>query len=632
MPKDKPPSRVSLIRKALEEASGPLSLGEISKKLGFTEAKLRQSIGGYYEFHVARVGEKLFDLPARAFIGKNFRYSPSWEEVTKGELGAGTDITEMLDLEVPHGQPVVLRDESGEEFNLKRMRGQDRDLGFGFSGLKRWYRENNFLHGDDIIFTVASWQPRIFLIKKVLKAERDEDKIAARNRELADLMYKQLLPRIRKFEHIIFLSKLYVFVYDYQNPLPPDGLLKVLGQDSRFLVTKKLMNGAGKPMRSWTVGIKKYFFENKEDLWVEVMVLKDEFGSYGACDSCGERLIWSQEQGWRHTKDHVEWTFTYLTPAFFNFDRGEMKPLKIAQTRRPKMKPTENSVSREKHWLLQELSALAYKRFRKTFDSLKFTEEEWKNLVLPALGEGNNRKIEAVFLEVIQRALIRNPGKNLMDLQPLARELQAMDNHYPLAYGDGTYGSFFLENVVKTKKEMGFKKPENIDEFMELVLNSHKAVDEYFQLEELRHTTMDEEFREKLKKQGFNDIPGGFPEWSPVADNVISVCHHVLDWFFMAAPQSACRYIPKKAAAIAIAVAERMNSMATGYYNQHIDKQELSKFAGYVGQSSLSSNLFRTFYDILYNVEDVGMLLFDEKESPKDWKQRLKKQAPGLEI
>ena len=69
----KPPSRLSQIRKLLEEEGKPLSIQDMALCLGLPENKIRQSIGGSYELKVMRVTDKLYDLPERVYIGKNFR-------------------------------------------------------------------------------------------------------------------------------------------------------------------------------------------------------------------------------------------------------------------------------------------------------------------------------------------------------------------------------------------------------------------------------------------------------------------------------------------------------------------------------------------------------------------------------
>lgn len=82
-------------------------------------------------------------------------------------------------------------------------------------------------------------------------------------------------------------------------------------------------------MLSWTghlldirtaIGLKKYYFLNEDKTYVPVLIGKDEFGRYGFCSKCDEKMIWKEETGWRHTKDDLEWSETYLSSNFFKID------------------------------------------------------------------------------------------------------------------------------------------------------------------------------------------------------------------------------------------------------------------------------------------------------------------------
>jgi len=85
-------------------------------------------------------------------------------------------------------------------------------------------------------------------------------------------------------------------------------------------------------MLSWTgrqltyelsVGLRKYYYLNEESQYVLATVLSDEYGRYGFCTLCDQRLIWEKDTGWRHPKDEAEWADSYLTKEFF--DMGKEK-------------------------------------------------------------------------------------------------------------------------------------------------------------------------------------------------------------------------------------------------------------------------------------------------------------------
>lgn len=607
----KPPSRTSQVVRLLHEAGAPLPIGELARKLSLPEAKIRQSVGDIYNMEVVRVGDKLYDLPERAFVGKTFRYTPSQGEIQSGKLEQGTDLLEILTLGCARrgDRKVTALDSSGKSHTLKVAREKTGAYGFALSGLKPWYAKAGFAHGDDILFTCTAYSPPAYRIERVPKGARDEAATAQRNSQLADLVFRQLLKEVKKFCHVMFLVRKYVFLFPFNDSVPPDSLFKALAGDPRFLVSKNVAGYDGKPMHEWIVGIRKYFFEREDGVWIEVSVTKDEFGSFGSCTQCWERLIWNKENGWQHVEHDWDLAVSYLTPEFFNFDRRgmDMVPVKFEQTKLPKLKPEEESVAKDALPTLEKLFGMALERFLRVYTALGFNQGEYGKFIEPNLGDAGGGGVALAFMDTVAEALHRNPRHELSDMNSLAREFQALDNHFPFEYEDGRFGSAFLENVVDAREEHGRHQPENIPGFVELVLESHRAVDAF--AESQRH---------------------GLATLVPT-EEAVSVCHHALDWYFMAAPHLACKQNPKKAAAIAMFCMQQFNDIATEDYLCYFGAQEVADFAGYKTGSSVSQASYRAFYDILYAAQDVALFLFNQRTAPASWRQRLKVRAPGLD-
>lgn len=625
------PSRISRVITLLQETGHALTLSEMAQKLGLPENKLRQCVGSSYDLKVVRIGDKTYDLPERYFIGKIFRYTPSSEEVKNDELNHDSDLAEILTLGCRPRDQVVVVDEAGWRYRLKRSGAKDHLLGFGLTGLRRWYERVHFQVGDDMVFTCQSYTPSLYLLARLPKERRDETRIVQRNEQLADLIYRQLSADIRKWIHLMFVVRKYVFVFPFHDPTPPDHLLRVLQHDSRFLASPKLAND-GHPMKEWVVGIKKYFFQNDQGLWIDVFVDKDEIGSFGSCGQCDQRLRWSREYGWRHIEHEEETADCYLSPEFFNFDRPSVKPLKSHQMKRSPVKPEARLVPVSSLPVLQQLFELSLTRFLKIYTALDFQEEEYELNIKPLLGNGVEPRTSIAFLAVISEAIRRNPRKNLTDLNSFVRELQALDHHFPRENRPGFYGSQFLYDVVATREEMGRQQPKNIADFAGLVLKSHQALEEFVTQQDRERLQGKKEFLEAVRDL---KLPSTLQEerdwWSPMPREIISVCHHGLDWYFLAAPHLAVRQTPRRAMAITLMCLERFNGVVTGNSYGFFTLKTLLSFSGYQSQSSFSSMVHRPLYDIIYSVQDLSLLLFAPKTAPPDWRQRLKKLAPGLE-
>jgi hypothetical protein len=102
------------------------------------------------------------------------------------------------------------------------------------SELSRWYKAQRVHPGDDLILAVidADASPRRYRLEHQPDRERDETRIKARNRQLADAAYK--LIRKGRAEPDFYLAPRLVARGLYHDPCPSDPLAEVLENDNRF--------------------------------------------------------------------------------------------------------------------------------------------------------------------------------------------------------------------------------------------------------------------------------------------------------------------------------------------------------------------------------------------------------------
>lgn len=56
---------------------------------------------------------------------------------------------------------------------------------------------------------------------------------------------------------------------------------------------------------------------NDKNSWIPVIIDQDEFGKYGYCTHCNERVIWESGIGWYHTRSDLEYAESYIPAEFF---------------------------------------------------------------------------------------------------------------------------------------------------------------------------------------------------------------------------------------------------------------------------------------------------------------------------
>ncbi len=103
--------------------------------------------------------------------------------------------------------------------------------------LADWYRHQGATSKDELIVRVLDVETHRYALSLARHAGRDEEAIAARNRDLADAAEQVLLAGRPPMSDSDLISRL-VARDVYRHPLPPDPWEKVLRADLRFVVGK----------------------------------------------------------------------------------------------------------------------------------------------------------------------------------------------------------------------------------------------------------------------------------------------------------------------------------------------------------------------------------------------------------
>ncbi len=309
----KPPTRKQQLRKILEEKGKSLTINELVQFSEIPENKIRQTLTSY-ENDIVRIGTKRYDLVERHYSGRTFRYTPKKEEIDKGLLSAEEDLQLFLTAAYDYNANITLIDENNNQYRLKRIKTSKLSFMY-YRGIARWYRLAHFEIGDDILFTCLNFNQKMYKIRQQKKKEQDEFMIKVKNRKLADMIYDILQHTVFKYEMDLFLVRKYLFIYPYNDPIPPDYLKKAIALDKRFLISDRdrMLSWTGKPLMDYlTIGIRKYYLKNDKGEYMPVVIQSDEFGRFGFCPSCQQKLIWEIRNGWRHQRNDFEYSALVL--------------------------------------------------------------------------------------------------------------------------------------------------------------------------------------------------------------------------------------------------------------------------------------------------------------------------------
>ena len=321
-----PPGRRQTIKKLIEEKNKALNIDELIKYTGIKKDKIRQTLTTY-DTAIVRVGKETYDTIERIYPGKTFRYTPEKIEVEKGVLLADEDMYLFLVAVFDYDSKIILIDENNNQYPLKSCRSSKYIPFSYYRGLEKWYKEVGFEFSDDILFTCLDFSQKKYKIIRQKKKDRDEFVIKIKNKKLADLVFSILVHTIPKYEHDMFLVRKYLFVYPYNDPIPPDSLVKAIWDDKRFLISTrdKMLSWSGTLLtHTLDIGLRKYYYLNEKEEFALATVLSDEFGRYGFCTLCDQRLHWEKVTGWRHPENENDWV-DYLTKEFFDLGKEKNK-------------------------------------------------------------------------------------------------------------------------------------------------------------------------------------------------------------------------------------------------------------------------------------------------------------------
>ena len=316
-----PPSRTSLIAQELVKAGRAMTIQELNQVLKIPVVKLRNSLTNYHSA-VVRVGDSLYDLRTRAYVGKKIRVRPTQEDIAKGRVSLCEDASMFFEgMLFGENKPIELVSDSEITVNLKRNRKPPYSRTLPLLG--PWYKRTGFKFGDDIIFICQNIETHRFFIDRMTQSERDKLAITVANRGLADAAHAALNHEMSKYGMDIFMIRNYFYLYSPATT--PDSLIEVLQHDPRFInnFSDNMVSSTGYIMGQDipSHGLRKYYYQHHSHAQVLVEILTDdEFGErYGACSLCWQRMKWESWCGWRHCYDDFEWLETEISTEFKGF-------------------------------------------------------------------------------------------------------------------------------------------------------------------------------------------------------------------------------------------------------------------------------------------------------------------------
>ncbi len=316
-----------LLLQAFEEHKQALTVDELSQFTGISPSKIRQKLTPY-EQEIVRVGNSTYDLAKRAYKGKTFRYTPSKREIDKGILRSDDDLGMFLTAWDHSNASIIFIDDKENKYNVSNVVTKKVVKFPYYEDIAGWYKRVAFEEGDDILFKCLDISTCTFSIWKEKREERDGSAISIKNKKLTDLVYDILNHDSIKYEMVLFVVRKYLYIYPYNEDIPPDYLSKVLSEDNRFVISSrdKMFSWTGHLISShWlTIGLKKYYFHNSDKKWIPVFIEQNKNGKkFGYCSQCGETMYWAGEYQWLHAQFPGEYSRKYLNSSYFTFDKKD---------------------------------------------------------------------------------------------------------------------------------------------------------------------------------------------------------------------------------------------------------------------------------------------------------------------
>ncbi len=243
----KPLSYAECVRRVLQAAPAPITMDELIQAVGemrpLTSKNIRSTM--HNAITQSRVCTSLGDgrywwMP-HLLKGNRFRLYPAAEDLKKGQLLLSRDAwlglwPNFFDDRSQEGASLV-RIELAAGPTLERPIEHLGQSNWGFKPcpeLSAWYKAQNVRHGDSLILTVidADASPRRYRFEHEPADQRDQDRLEARNEQLASAAYD--LIRKGRAEPLFNLAPKLAARGLYDDACPPDPLEQVLDGDGRF--------------------------------------------------------------------------------------------------------------------------------------------------------------------------------------------------------------------------------------------------------------------------------------------------------------------------------------------------------------------------------------------------------------
>lgn len=259
MPKPGQITRAQAIKQVVETLSTPISFDDFADRVlaiaPSTAKSPRGAVRTEIRFFTIQHGLIFMDnrrtwlAPARAAMcGVRFRHTITRWEAENGVIIVNEDFTPFFpghryEFEKVMKNDLRLLDEAGEGLSftvgIKQIRAKDPLLGEFTEthlclNLPLWFLQQNVTEGDSILFTIEQWQPPVWEIEHEPVALRNQPAIAARNEELAEILFEIL--EAEQSERVYLVDTLPPAILRVSDPYgyPGDPWTEVIQTDGRM--------------------------------------------------------------------------------------------------------------------------------------------------------------------------------------------------------------------------------------------------------------------------------------------------------------------------------------------------------------------------------------------------------------
>lgn len=276
--------------------------------------------------------------------------------------------------------------------------------------------------------------------------------------------------------------------------------------------------------------------------------------------------------------------------------------------------------------ILDKLFYFARSRFLETATNLGLEEKDIREIESLHVFT-DIQASEKAFLDSVKTIIGRGRLKDYDDMNPYVRDFQVFSTYYVNILPNGAPITRFLYGVDLSKQECNRRQPEDYKAFTELLYSSHREIEKFFEAIEKKSNERIAGMNKKLKKMGVTEFIR--EEDVKRNQNIDSVAHYVLNWYFRIVPFNVYKNSPKKLAAIVLYVLKKFNESMTVLLCCDFTNKDLSELGGWKSSNGVTGSGVTAFYDIVYSLPDIQLLFIEHKKIPNNWKKRLIKIAPA---